>query len=176
MTPAYNAIPKFLSKTAYSNPFDSAPFNLAFGTDMPVFEWRKYNQENAKAGQAFMAAQRMGQRSVWDQARSESAPVNDFKMSEEDINNRRVMMADVGAGFGHQSIDLRKHHPELKGRIVAEDLPLVQNMITNREELVDLDISLVTHDFMEEQPVKGAKVYYLRNVIRKSLDLLNTVV
>lgn len=55
MTPCYNAIPKFLAKTGYANPTESTPFNLAYGTDMPVFEWRRHNPENAKAGQAFTA-------------------------------------------------------------------------------------------------------------------------
>ena len=77
MTPAYNAIPKFLAQTKYQNPTDKTPFNLAYNTDMPVFEWRKHNPENAKAGQAFMAAQRMGQRSVWDGKVS----MKDFKFS-----------------------------------------------------------------------------------------------
>ena len=60
MTPAYNAIPKFLANESYRNPTTSAPFNLAYQTDLPVFKWRESHPENAKAGQAFMAAQRIG--------------------------------------------------------------------------------------------------------------------
>lgn len=161
MTPAYQAIPEFLAKTKYENPTDSAPFNLAYHTDMPVFEWRKYNPKNAQAGQAFMAAQRMGQRSVWDGQTS----LHEFEMSEEDKKQRRVMMCDVGGGMGHQCVELRKYRPDLDGRIVTEDLPLVQDMIPNKQELKSLDITTQNHNFMEEQPVTGAKVYYLRNVI-----------
>lgn len=161
MTKCYNAIPEYLGKTAYANPSESAPFNLAMNTDMPVFEWRKYNPVNAKAGQTFMAAQRMGQKSVWDG----QTPMYDFELSDEDLAKGRVMMCDVGAGLGHQSIELRKYHPELQGKIVIEDLPLVQNMITNRDEIKSLDIQLQPHDFSKEQPIHGAKVYYLRNVI-----------
>lgn len=166
MTPAYNAIPEFLAKTGYKNPVDSAPFNLAYKTDLSVFEWRKYNPKNAKVGQAFMAAQRMGQRSVWDGL----VPLEDWEMSAQDLADDRVLMCDVGAGFGHQSVEFRKYHPELQGRIIAEDLPLVQNMIPNKEELKSLDITLQEHDFMTEQPIKGAKVYYLRNVIHNWND------
>jgi demethylsterigmatocystin 6-O-methyltransferase len=161
MTPAYNAIPEYLAKTQYVNPTESAPFNLAYNTDMPVFEWRRHNPKNAEVGQAFMAAQRMGQRSIWEG----QMPMQYFEMSAKDIENDRVMMCDVGGGLAHQCTQLRKHQPDVQGRIVTEDLPLVQDMITNREELTSLDISLQPHNFMQEQPITGAKVYYLRNVI-----------
>ena len=166
MTPAYNAIPEFLAKTSYANPADTAPFNLAYNTDMPVFEWRKHNPENDKVGQAFMAAQRMGQRSVWDG----QTPMGDFEMSNKDIARGRVLMCDVGAGLGHQSVEFRNYHPELEGRIVIEDLALVQDMITNHDELKKLDITVQQHDFMQKQPIEGAKVYYLRNVIHNWND------
>ncbi|KAK3049766.1 hypothetical protein LTR09_008942 [Extremus antarcticus] len=107
MTRAYQAIPEFLANNRYENPPSSTvtPFNLAYKTDMPVFEWRKHNPKNAAAGQAFMAAQRMGQRSVWDGQTSSS--LQDFELSAEDVELGRVMMCDVGAGLGHQSIELR---------------------------------------------------------------------
>ena len=95
MTPAYNAIPEFLAKTNYTNPTDTAPFNLAYNTELPVFEWRKYNPKNAKAGQAFMAAQRMGQRSIWDGL----VPTHDWEMSQYDIDQDRVLMCQEGACF-----------------------------------------------------------------------------
>lgn len=170
-TPAYNAIPKFLAKTGYKNPTDSAPFNLAYNTDLPVFKWRQHNPENAKAGQAFMAAQRVGQKSVWQRV-----PVDDFKLSDEDVQQGRVMFCDVGGGFGHQCLDLRKHHPELHGKIVTQDLPLAQDMIPNRDEMTTLDIHPLPHDFMTEQPIKGAKVYYLRNVIHNWNDAPSKVI
>ncbi len=97
MTRAYQAIPEFLANNRYENPPSSTvtPFNLAYKTDMPVFEWRKHNPKNAAAGQAFMAAQRMGQRSVWDGQTSSS--LQDFELSAEDVELGRVMMCDVGA-------------------------------------------------------------------------------
>lgn len=166
MTPAYQAIPKYLAKTGYKNPTDSAPFNLAYDTEMPVFEWRKHNPENAKVGQAFMAAQRMGQRSIWDGL----VPVHDLKLSKEDIAADRVMFCDVGGGIGHQCLELRKFQPELQGKMVTQDLPLAQDMIASKDEMKKLDIEAIPHDFMTEQPVKDAKVYYLRNVIHNWND------
>lgn len=113
-----------------------------------------------------MAAQRMGQRSVWDGRIS----LKEFEMSADDLSRDRVMMCDVGGGMAHQCVDFRKHRPDLQGRIVSEDLELVQSMIKNHDELKSLDISLQQQDFMREQNIKGAKVYYLRNVIHNWND------
>ena len=168
MTPAYNAIPKYLAKNSYKNPSDSAPFNLAYNTDMPVFKWREHNPENAKAGQAFMAAQRVGQKSVWDGL----VPLDDFKLSEEDLGRDRVMMADVGGGSGHQCLEFRKYQPEFRGRIVTEDLQVVHKFAADRTELEKNYITMIAHDFMKEQPIHGAKVYYLRNVIHVRISIL----
>ncbi|KAM0719636.1 hypothetical protein Q7P37_003767 [Cladosporium fusiforme] len=173
MTPAYNAIPKFLAETGYRNPSASAPFNLAYKTDQSVFEWRKYNPENAKAGQAFMAAQRMGQQSIWEGNR---VPLSDLRLSENDLEANRVLFVDVGGGFGHQCIDLRRLNPDLKGHMITQDLPLVHNMLDNKDDLKALDIEPMTHDFMEPQPVQGAKAYYLRNVIHNWNDTASELI
>lgn len=169
---AYNSIPQFLAQTKYQNPSDSAPFNLAFSTAMPVFEWRKHNPENAKAGQDFMAAQRIGQRSVWDGR----VPLVDFHMSDQDMKSGRLLVVDVGGGYGHQLVELRKLHPDLKGKMVTQDLPFVHNMRPNIDELTSLDIEPAAHDFMHPQPVRGAKVYYLRNVIHNWNDANSKVI
>lgn len=173
MTPAYNAIPKFLASTSYRNPSASAPFNLAYNTDQCVFEWRKQNPENAKAGQAFMAAQRLGQQSIWEGNR---VPLSDLRLSERDLEAGRVLLVDVGGGFGHQCIDLRRLNPDIKGHMITQDLPLVHGMIDKKDDLISLDIELMAHDFMEPQPVHGAKAYYLRNVIHNWNDTVSEVV
>lgn len=169
MTPAYNAIPSFLARSNYKNPVDSAPFNLAYNTEMSVFEWRKHNPENAKVGQAFMAAQRMGQNSVWKDHR---VPLQDFQLSDSDLEAGRIMFCDVGGGMGHLCMDLREQHPELEGKIITQDLELAQNFVpeASKAQMAKLGIEFMPHDFMTEQPVKDAKVYYLRNVIHNWND------
>lgn len=166
MTPAYNAIPKFLASTNYQNPCGLAPFNTAYKTDLPVFEWRKQNPENAQAGQAFMAAQRVGQSSVWDN----KVPLTDFHLGDNDLEAGRILLVDVGGGYGHQMIDLRKLRPEIKGKVITQDLSFVHSMRPNVDELVALDIEPAAHDFMQPQPIRGAKVYYLRNVLHNWND------
>jgi demethylsterigmatocystin 6-O-methyltransferase len=172
MTPAYNAIPKFFAENDYNNPSDKAPFNTAFKTDLPVFKWREHNPENAKAGQDFMAAQRIGQRSVWDGL----VPLHDFTLSTDDLAQGRVLMCDVGGGSGHQCVEFRKYHPEIQGSIVTEDLPNIHALIQDQQSLASQDILLLPHDFMDAQPIRGAKIYYLRNVIHNWNDDASRVI
>lgn len=172
MTKAYNSIPQFLAQTKYQNPSDSAPFNLAFNTTIPVFEWRKHNPENAKAGQDFMAAQRIGQRSVWDGR----VPLVDFHMSDQDLRSRRVLVVDIGGGYGHQMVELRRQHPNMQGKTIMQDLAFVHDMRPNIEEFCSQGIEPAAHDFMQPQPVRGAKVYYLRNVIHNWNDANSKVI
>ena len=172
MTPAYQAIPEFLEQAKYQNPTDKAPFNLAYKTDLPVFKWREQNPKNAKVGQAFMAAQRMGQSSVWDSR----FPMDDFHLSEADKSSDRVLFCDVGGGLGHLCLEIKKFNPDLSGRFVTQDLPMVHNMIGNADELKNSGVETMHHDFMTEQPIKGAKVYHLRNVIHNWADKPSKVI
>ena len=91
--------------------------------------------------------------------------MTDFKLSQADRKDGRVMLVDVGGGMGHQCVDIRKHNPDIEGKFITQDLPFIQDMISNRDELDELNIETMPHDFMKEQPVKNAKIYYLRNVI-----------
>ena len=73
-------------------------------------------------------------------------------------------MCDLGGGSSYQYVNLRKYRPDLKSKIITEDLPAMQDLITSRDELEKLDITLRPYDFMEAQLVHGTKVYYLCNV------------
>lgn len=90
--------------------------------------------------------------------------VDDFKLSEADITQDRVMVVDVGGGSGHQMLDLRKRRPELKGWMTVQDVPVMIGQVdTAGAEAIGLEA--MAHDFFTPQPVKGAKVYYLRLVL-----------
>ena len=75
-----------------------------------------------------------------------------------------VIMVDVGGGAGHQCIALRQAHPDLHGRVILQDLPDTIAM-TDRATLQNSGTEALAHDFMTPQPIKGARVYYMRNVL-----------
>ena len=91
-------------------------------------------------------------------------PVDNFTIDPSDRDSESVVMVDVGGGAGHQCIALRQAHPDLRGRVVLQDLPGTIAM-TDRDALQRLGIDAQGHDFMTTQPVAGAKVYYMRNIL-----------
>ena len=93
-----------------------------------------------------------------------SVPVSDFQLSDADVRAGRVMVVDVGGAAGHQMLALRRAFPELKGRLVVQDVGMMIEQV-DREEAAKSGLEAMVHDFYTAQPVKGAKVYYLRTVL-----------
>ncbi|KAJ5730262.1 S-adenosyl-L-methionine-dependent methyltransferase [Penicillium malachiteum] len=73
-------------------------------------------------------------------------------------------IVDVGGGFGHVSQALAFHDPNVK--CVVQDLSdsVAGGEKRLPEELKDR-VTFQSHDFFQEQPVKGADVYLLRHVL-----------
>lgn len=71
-----------------------------------------------------------------------------------------VLLVDVGGGRGKDLQAFREKFPDLPGRLILQDLAHVFGSS-------DLPggIESQVHDFFDEQPVKGAKAYYLRTVL-----------
>lgn len=72
-----------------------------------------------------------------------------------------VLLVDVGGGLGHDLEELKAKHPQLPGRLVLQDRPEVVRQVQH----VSKGIELMEHDFFTEQPIKGAKAYYLHSVL-----------
>ncbi|RYC57304.1 hypothetical protein CHU98_g8899 [Xylaria longipes] len=67
---------------------------------------------------------------------------------------------DVGGGFGHQSLALLTAFPAL------EDLPQTFEQLPSKLD----EIEPKPHNFFETQPIKGARFYYLRNILHDWAD------
>jgi len=72
-----------------------------------------------------------------------------------------VLLVDVGGSLGHDISEFRKKHPSAPGRLVLQDLPAV---IAQGKDL-DSKIEPKAHDFFTEQPIKGARAYYMHSVL-----------
>ena len=80
-----------------------------------------------------------------------------------------LTVVDVGGGLGHVSQALVEHSPTVKC-IVEDSL----DVITQGQKVLPAylrgRISFQTHDFFNDQPVKGADVYLLRLVLHDWSD------
>ena len=61
-----------------------------------------------------------------------------------------VVFVDVGGGSGHQCLNLRKTFPDLKGRVILQDL---EGPIRGRLE--HAGVEAMVHDIFKPQPIKG---------------------
>ncbi|KAI0471008.1 O-methyltransferase [Xylariaceae sp. FL0804] len=86
---------------------------------------------------------------------------------------RRPLLVDVGGGRGH---DLKKFLAANPGRavrdgsLVLEDLPDV----VAHAEADDPAIRVVPYDFFTPQPIKGARAYFMHNILHDWSDELAT--
>ena len=96
-------------------------------------------------------------------------------------SDQDTMLVDVGGGIGHDLIAFRKVHPSssLPGKLVVQDIPAVIDTID--PSTLPSDIQAMKHDFFSPQPIRGAKAYYLSNVLhdwpdKQALMILRQIV
>lgn len=90
-----------------------------------------------------------------------------------DYKDGRALVVDIGGGKGHDLEKFRAKHPNIPARsLVLHDLPAT---------LVDVELTgpayvVQPNDFFEPEPVKGAKVYFMHNVLHDWPDDAATVI
>ncbi|PMD35786.1 S-adenosyl-L-methionine-dependent methyltransferase [Hyaloscypha variabilis F] len=84
----------------------------------------------------------------------------ELKCKSED----EVVIVDVGGGKGQALESIRKSFPELKGRMVVQDLPEVTKDTIESAHLPP-SIETMPIDFFKPQPIHGAKAYFMRRIM-----------
>lgn len=150
-------LPEFFAKNGYKNPGDAfnGPWQFAQRTDKHYFDWLSGQPILQTAFNNVMGISRMGQVD-W----TEFYPVEERLKVD---NPERTALVDVGGGVGHDVAALKSKLPNLQGKFVFEDLPIVVDEAKETPE----GIVGVGHNFFGPQPesVRGAKAYYLRTVL-----------
>ncbi|PSN64812.1 S-adenosyl-L-methionine-dependent methyltransferase [Corynespora cassiicola Philippines] len=171
--PGMHPLPKFLATTGYKVPNDLShlPFNLSFGPDN-LFEWVAKHPEVLTSFQQWMTSQREGHTLWLEFYPFQQQIVEGYDKSDQD----GVLIVDIGGNMGQELLELNAQFPSLPGRMVLQDLP------TSIEKVVPSDkMEAMAYDFFETQPIKGARAYYLRNVLHdwndiKCLAILRNIV
>ncbi|PVH93845.1 o-methyltransferas-like protein [Periconia macrospinosa] len=161
LTPTFLSLPAFLSTHSYQNPTstDSTPFNTAFSTPLSLWSWLAEHPSHRANFNRFMYAQRSSVKDCFSYL-----PLD---KESEGWPAEKPLFVDVGGGTGQQCVALREKWPELKGRVVLQDLEEVVESV--RGEGLE-GVEIMAHDFFTAQPVKGAKFYYLRAIMHNHTD------
>ena len=147
----------YLSTIEFRNPTNAKQslFHYANETDLGLFEWLQTKPDQLALFSAAMQASTELRRHSTIAAISSQFPVgrpvvkaNGTPGSAQD---EKVLLVDVGGGRGHIIRDVRAQRPELKGRMIVQDL---SQEIVGREAANGIEA--MSYDFFTPQPIKGA--------------------
>lgn len=153
--PAIITLVECLSKISFQSPTHASQsaFDYAFGASF--FDWMKENPATLGCFDLYMAGRRVGKASWLDYY-----PIHERLIKGTNVENA-IFMVDVGGGHGHDLKSLRDRygHEGLPGRLILQDLAA-----ETTEDTRTIFESML-HNFFEPQPIKGARIYYLRAIL-----------
>jgi hypothetical protein len=167
--PALQAVPSYFNSHGFTSPDSGVdgPFQHAFNCKgSHYFEY--FARSDPEMGRRFASMMDM-----WSKGRprwfdGDYYPVIDRLITGAEQHS--PFLVDVGGGSGHDIEGLRQaFEGQLPGRLVLQDRPEVV-------EIAKLGTGAegMAHDFLTEQPVKGARAYYLHSIIQDWNDKVNT--
>ncbi|KAL4913952.1 S-adenosyl-L-methionine-dependent methyltransferase [Aspergillus aurantiobrunneus] len=156
--------PEFLRKHDYAflSGVTSGPFQYAHNHSLPMWEWMAEDEERLDLQNSFMEADR-GSRPPW---------VDWFPVEQELLRPRSVsggdedvFMVDVAGGRGHDLQLFKERFPQVNGRFILEDVPHVLE-----QSVYGLQAEKLAFDLFKSQPVKGARIYYMKFILHDWSD------
>ncbi|KAL4802514.1 S-adenosyl-L-methionine-dependent methyltransferase [Aspergillus unguis] len=168
ITLGLTSLPAHLKKTNYVNPSDGchAAFQDGYRTDSHFFNFLGANPSFAEQFNNHMTAYHQGRPSWMDEG---FFPVPSLTEGLE-IGAEDVLLVDVGGGVGHDLSEFRRKWPNVPGRLVLQELPEVIGQAKWQNEATGKTIEPMGHNFFEEQPIKGARAYYMHSVLHDWAD------
>ncbi|KAJ8065082.1 hypothetical protein OCU04_005794 [Sclerotinia nivalis] len=157
MLPASTRLVDAMQKWPGSQESNETGFALIYGADLPMM---KCISEDSRR------AQQMGRAMSFLKSRpSESVQRVLEHFSWDDVANG--LLVDVGGAKGTVAIELSRFLPNIKC-IVQDQLEVVKD--TEVPGGLQGRLSFMAHDFFQEQPVKGADLYLVSNVLHDWSD------
>lgn len=146
VTHAMSRFPQYFSKYGWKEPSDSknTPFVFAEGEhDVEYFELMYRDPERVQVfGDAMENATIQGNMEA-----TRTYPFDSLNAKEDE-----VVLVDVGGGKGQALVEIIKAYPNLKGKMVLQDLKWVVEAGT----VVGPEVEVMPYDMIKaEQPVKG---------------------
>ncbi|KAF9471449.1 S-adenosyl-L-methionine-dependent methyltransferase [Pholiota conissans] len=137
-------------------------FNKAFQTDLPIFTWFEQPGNESRL-------QRFG---IVFEVGSRLYPPNAILDGYDwGALPKGSTVVDVGGGIGTQSLLISKAFPDLKlvvqdrEAVIPDGIKFQYYEASAPELLTSGRVSLQPHDFYAEQPIKNARVYFMRMIM-----------
>ncbi|CAG8108135.1 unnamed protein product [Penicillium olsonii] len=152
--PTLEKLPQYLRTHGFSNPddYNNSPMQWAVGQSQ--FEWLADHKDHQSSFNSYMASRRQ-HRPMW----FNFYPVQRL-MGDATPFHDTVFIVDVGGNQGHDLSKFSEKYKHLPGKLILQDLPQIVSGVSGRE----LGIEVMPYNFMDPQPVQGARVYYFRSI------------
>lgn len=135
--------PQFPKKPEQKSPWE-ATYNMEF------FEFFGKNEDQRRYFDDYMAVRRVGLSSWHEVFPMASHLVPDAKRDDPNA----VLLVDVGGNWGHELQNFHNAHPDVPGRLILQDLPVMTDKFQGKPPQ---GIEVMTYDFFTPQPVKGER-------------------
>ncbi|OQE46563.1 hypothetical protein PENCOP_c001G01452 [Penicillium coprophilum] len=155
---------EFSRKRGWVNPTNSHDTSLmyAYGTEKNVFDW-VHDSGYGKHLNDYLGGYNLG-RPCWMDP--DVYPVKEILIDGADSSPDAPFLVDVGGNMGHDLTRFHSRYPNAPGKLILQDLPMMIHQIK------DLDPAIIRmeYDFHQEQPVKGARAYYIHSTLHNWPD------
>ena len=138
-------------------PDEQSPFEYAH--KMMFFEFFDHDRDQRKYFDDYMAIRRQGL-VVWHETFPMASQLGQGAKKDPDA----MLLVDVGGGWGHDIQSFRKTHPDVPGRLILQDRPVMIEKFDNGAEHEGFEV--MRYDFYTPQPIKGQITSRIRQVLR----------
>jgi hypothetical protein len=158
--PAIAQTPAYFRANKHRSPETSTtgPIQYTFSTPLNTYAYWHTLPGVMENFNTFMNGHFAGKRLSW----LEWFPMQQEVVDGFDESVSDVLFVDVGGGRGHAANAVRRKFPEIKGKVVVQDLPEVIDDVRGLDERVEL----VKHDFFQAQPIKGKGLFCVFRLFR----------
>ncbi|KAL4882686.1 S-adenosyl-L-methionine-dependent methyltransferase [Aspergillus karnatakaensis] len=150
--PTLARLPEYFRENKYTIPKEYAGSPMRWAVGQSQFEWLAQRRHQQTLFNSYMSSRRQGKASWFD-----VYPIERL-MSPPLTDEKQVFLVDIGGNQGHDLARFREKHPNLLGGLVLQDL---SSVIAGHD---GEGIEAMAYNFMESQPVKGARAYYFRAI------------
>jgi O-methyltransferase domain len=156
--PGAMSLNQYLESHSFSNPTDhhDAPFQYGHKTTLDLWAYLQEKPARSKIFNEHMRSSAI--------VGSSALPPFPFSTELKCDSDEEVLLVDIGGGKGQALQSILNAYPNMKGRMIVQDL---REVIQDAESSAHLPPSIETmaSDFFKPQPVKGAKAYFMRRIM-----------
>ncbi|KAJ5954142.1 hypothetical protein N7501_008421 [Penicillium viridicatum] len=155
---------EFSRKRGWMNPTDPWDTSLmyAYDTDKNIFPWVRDLGYGDHLND-YLGGYNLG-RPLWMDP--SVYPVEERLIDGADSSPDAPFLVDIGGNVGHDLERFQTRYPNAPGKLILQDLPMMIDQIKD----LDPAITRMGYDFHDEQPVKGARAYYIHSTLHNWSD------